>query len=113
MISTTRRYLGLIPVPSFVLVARMVLLAAAASLFFGCAAVEKKVDLTYQRTTDVRRGSGEIYLAKPVIDARLQKMPGRTILGSVQNTGTQIVTTDDISDWVIRALSNEAPSRRL
>ena len=106
MISTTKRYLGLIPVPSFVLVARMVLLVATACFFVGCAAVEKKVELTYQRPQTSGEARGDLP-GKPIIDARLQKMPGRTILGSVENTGTQIVTTDDISDWVMRALSDE------
>ena len=52
-------------------------------------------------------GSGEIYLAKPVIDVRFGKMPGRTVLGLVRNTGTQIVTSDDISDWIMGALTDE------
>ncbi len=86
---------------------RISVLAVTACLLIGCAAVEKRADLTYQRATDVRGGSGEIYLAKPVIDVQLGRMPGRTVLGSVGNTGTQIVTTDDISDWIMGALSDE------
>jgi len=83
------------------------ILVATACLLIGCATVEKRADLTYQRATDVRGGSGEIYLAKPVIDVQFGRMPGRTVLGSVRNTGTQIVTTDDISDWIMGALSDE------
>jgi hypothetical protein len=87
--------------------AGMVILVAVVCLAAGCASVEKRADLTYMRATEVRGGPGEVYLAKPLIDGQLRKIPGRTILGSVQNTGTQIVTTDDASDWIGRALTDE------
>ncbi|MGD0661649.1 MAG: hypothetical protein ABSD38_26605 [Syntrophorhabdales bacterium] len=88
-------------------VVRVSVLAAAACLLVGCATVEKTANLTYQRAANVRGGSGEIDLAKPVIEVRLGRMPGRIVLGSVLNTGTQIVTTDDIPEWVMGALIDE------
>ena len=88
-------------------VVRVSVIAATACLLVGCATVEKTANLTYQRAANVRGGSGEVDLAKPVIEVRLGRMPGRIVLGSVQNTGTQIVTTDDIPEWVMGALIDE------
>lgn len=81
--------------------------AAIACLLFACASVEKRVDLTYERAVETKGGSGEVYLARPVVEVRLEKIPGRTVLGSVRNRGTQIVTGDDVSDWVFDALAGE------
>jgi hypothetical protein len=82
-------------------------LVAAVCLLAGCATLEKSANLTYQRAADVTGGSGEVDLAEPVIEVRLGKMPGRTVLGSVLNTGTQIVTTDGLPEWIMGALIDE------
>jgi hypothetical protein len=82
-------------------------LAVSISFLAGCAGVEKRVDLTYGTAANARGGSGEVFLAKPVVEVPLQKMPGSTVLGTVRNTGTQILTKDDVSGWVMGALGDE------
>ena len=81
------------------------------SLLVGCATLEKPVDLTYSHAVTAGGGSGEAYLAMPVIEPHLLKMPrGRTVLGTVKGTATQIVTSDDVSQWIIGALTDELHS---
>jgi hypothetical protein len=82
-------------------------MAVALCASAGCAALEKRVDLTYGPTANVRGGPGEIFLAKPVIDVRFQRMPGSVVMGSVRNTGALILTGDDVSGWVMGALRDE------
>jgi hypothetical protein len=77
-------------------------------LLASCASYEKVVDLTYERATGARGGSGEIYLAKAVVEQSLPRLPGgRVVLGTVKDSVTQIVTSDDISRWIASALMEE------
>jgi hypothetical protein len=81
------------------------------SLLVGCSTLEKPVDLTYSHAITAGGGSGEAYLAMPVIEPQLLKMPrGRTVLGTVKGATTQIVTSDDVSQWIMGALTDELHS---
>lgn len=87
----------------------MTLLFLIASLLLtNCASYEKQVSLTYDPTFLFAGGGGEVDVAEPVIEARLEKLPGgKVVLGAVQDSITQIVTTDNISEWVKDALVQE------
>jgi len=81
------------------------------SLLVGCAALDKPVDLTYSHAVTAGGGSGEAYLAMPVIEPQLLKMPrGRTVLGTVNGAATQIITSDDVPQWIMGALTDELHS---
>ena len=82
-----------------------------AVLLACCSSLEKKVNLNYRTAVHGLAGTGEVYLARPVIQQREQVLPGgRVVLGSVKEKGTQIVTEDNISLWVADALAGELKS---
>jgi uncharacterized lipoprotein YajG len=83
-------------------------LVLPALLLIGCASLEKRVDLGYERKTSITGGAGELLIAKPVTEHHVVRAPGgRTVLGTVNEAGTQITTTDDVSEWIMRALMQE------
>jgi hypothetical protein len=74
----------------------------------GCASYEKSVTLGYERGGMSRGGAGEIYVANPVFDRRLPRLPGaKVLLGTVTGSGTQIVTSDDAKRWMQGAMLTE------
>jgi hypothetical protein len=74
----------------------------------GCVSFEKVADLTYGRITGTKGGSGEVYLAKTVVEQPFPRLPGgRVVLGTVKDSVTQIVTSGDISRWIVSALMEE------
>ncbi len=81
------------------------------AMFFGCTPLEKRVDLTYQRSVTAPRGSGEVYVVRPLVEQQLRKVPGSLpVIGTVKEAGTQIIATSDVADWVMRALVQELSS---
>jgi hypothetical protein len=88
---------------------RIALFVIAVLLLSGCASYEKKVNLIYEPTFLSTGGDGEVYVSRPVMEARLTKLPGgRGVLGAVQDSVTQIVTADDVSQWGWKRLSGGA-----
>jgi hypothetical protein len=84
------------------------ILVLLTGLLFGCAPLEKRVPLTYQRAGGASGGTGEVYLLRPVLEQQLPKMPGgRAVLGVVKDSDTQIVAAEDVSQWVMNALMQE------
>ena len=55
-------------------------------VFTGCAFVDQKVDLSYERTVNARGGSGELFIAKPKEHQSLKKKSTSWIVGTVKNT---------------------------
>jgi hypothetical protein len=83
-------------------------LAILSQLLFGCAGFEKHVDLTYERLGTGKSLTGEVYLAKALVEQSFPRLPGgRIVLGSVKNSGMQIVTSDDVSRWIDSAVMEE------
>jgi hypothetical protein len=46
------------------------------------------------------------------MEEKLEKLPGRVVLGSVEGKATQLVTRDDVPGWVADAFSKELQSAR-
>lgn len=85
-----------------------VCLVFVSGLLTACTPLEKRIDLNYQRAVSAAGGSGEVFVAKPELGTQPLKMPGgRSIVGTVKDAGTQIVTADDPGEWVMRALIQE------
>jgi hypothetical protein len=83
-------------------------LVMVTGVLFGCTPFEKRVDLTYERATGHAGASGELFLARPVLEQQITRLPGgRSVIGTLRGTGTQIVTADDINEWVMRAFMQE------
>lgn len=81
-------------------------------LFAGCAFVDERVDLTYERTVNAKGGTGEVYIAKPKDNTGLNKKPsGEIIIGTVKNTygmkTADVITSNDIGDWIVKAFMQE------
>ena len=72
----------------------------------GCASVEKRVDLTYQRHVDATGGSGEIFVAQPTIKRNPEALPaGREVLGKAGDA--DIVIAQSPADWLLSAIKEE------
>jgi hypothetical protein len=100
------------PIDSFGLVVRLLPVMLLAGLVACSTSLEKRLDLTgYEPVVQGAKGSGEIYLARPVLAEKPPVLPGgRIVLGYVQGTGEQLVTRDDLSEWVADALAKELQS---
>jgi putative transposon-encoded protein len=95
----------------------LILLARASAVLFlalaagGCAFVDQKVDLSYQRTVNASGGSGEVFIAKPKEYHGLRKKSNSWVIGTVKNTygmkTADVVTENDIGDWIVGALVEE------
>ena len=88
-----------------------VALLASASMA-GCAFVDQKVDLSYERTVGAKGGAGDIMIAKPVeMQSLTKKGENVWVIGSVKNTygvrTADTVTDNNLGDWVVRALTQE------
>jgi hypothetical protein len=78
----------------------------------GCAFTNQQVSLEYNPYGRFTGGSGRIEIARPVQQHRLQvDGDGRIIIGTVRNTfgmhTANVVTGDDIGDWIALALEAE------
>lgn len=78
----------------------------------GCAFVDQKVDLTYEKQGISDSGEGKLYLEKPKKLKNLEtNEEGYYIVGTVENTygmrTADCITKHDISDWVAGALISE------
>jgi hypothetical protein len=95
---------------------RIFMTVTAVSLYLmlggGCAFVNQKIDLAYHTTSPAHGGRGELYVARPIEKLTLPKdNKGYSIIGTVKNTigmkTADVVTSDDIGDWVANALGRE------
>ncbi len=79
--------------------------------FIGCAFVDQKVDLAYERTVNARGGSGEVFIAKPKEHHNLNKKANGLVIGTVKNAmgmkTADVVTENNIGDWIVGALVQE------
>jgi hypothetical protein len=100
------------PIDSFGRVVRLLPVMLLAGLVACSTSLEKRLDLTgYEPVVEGAKGSGEVYLARPVLTEKPLVLPGgRVVLGYVQGTGEQLVTRDDLSEWVADALAKELQS---
>ena len=100
------------PVYGFRCVIGLLLFMLLAGLSACTTPLEKRLDLTgYQPAVQAVKGSGEVFLARPVLEEKLPVLPGgRVVLGYVEGTGEQLVTQDDLSAWVAGALAGELQS---
>lgn len=72
----------------------------------GCAPIEKRVDLTYERIANATGASGEIFVAQPVMKQKLAPLPsGKQIIGKAGDA--DIVVREDPANWVLSALKQE------
>ncbi|HEY3353934.1 MAG TPA: hypothetical protein VGQ83_11845 [Polyangia bacterium] len=86
---------------------RAVLLAAGVVTLGGCLLMTQRFDLVYQRGVTATGGRGELLLARPIESHGLAKDgDGRWILGTTA-MGGNLVTQDDIGNWVAAALVEE------
>ncbi len=83
-------------------------LLVASMVISGCTPLEKRVDLTYQKSVTGQHGSGDVFVTRPVVEPQMPKVPGSLpVIGTVKETGTRIIATSDVSDWVMAALMQE------
>ena len=72
----------------------------------GCAPLEKHVDLTYEKFVNAAGGSGDLFIAEPVMQQKLGALPsGKQIVGTEK--GTDLVVTKSPADWLRSALAQE------
>jgi hypothetical protein len=86
----------------------MVCLLVAIGIVFGCVPLEKRVDLTYQKSVTGQWGSGDVFVTRPVVEPDMPLVPGSLpVIGTVGETGARIIATGDVADWVMAALMQE------
>jgi hypothetical protein len=72
----------------------------------GCVPLEKRVDLTYARFVNATGGSGELFVAEPVIKQNLAPLPsGRQIIGKAEDA--DVVIRESPVNWFRSALVDE------
>ena len=72
----------------------------------GCAPLDKRVDLTYQRFANAAGGSGQILVAEPVMKQNLPKLPlGERVVGKAESV--DIVIKESPVNWLLSALVQE------
>lgn len=72
----------------------------------GCASIEKPVDLTYERFVNTTGGSGQVFVAEPVMKQHLTALPsGKRIVGKAEDA--DIVVNEDPAKWLLSALVQE------
>jgi hypothetical protein len=72
----------------------------------GCAPLEKRVDLTYQRFVNTSGGSGQILVAEPVMEQRLARFPlGERLVGKAESI--DLVIKESPTGWLLSALVQE------
>lgn len=80
-------------------------------VFTGCAFIDQKVDMSYERIVNARGGSGEVLIAKPKEHQSLMKKSNSWIVGTVKNTlgmkTADVITENNLGDWLVGALVQE------
>lgn len=72
----------------------------------GCAPLEKRVDLTYQRFANATGGSGQIFVAQPVMKQDLPALPsGKQLVGKAD--AADVVIKESPAKWLLSALAQE------
>ncbi len=72
----------------------------------GCATLEKPVDLTYGRFVNATGGSGELFVAEPMMKQNLAALPsGKQIIGRAGDA--DVVIRESPADWLRSALVEE------
>ena len=88
---------------------RFMLRTLACLLLFiaaGCVPLEKGVVLTYTRSVNATGGSGELFLAEPVMKQNLAPLPsGRQIIGKAEDA--DLVIRQSPATWLRSALVEE------
>jgi hypothetical protein len=83
-------------------------LMIALSCMTGCASVDQRVNLAYEKIGNFEGGSGDLLIAKPVEKYNAFKIPsGVLVIGKIKDTGREIITSDSISDWLMLAFVQE------
>ena len=84
------------------------ILIFVSGMFIGCASVDQRVNLTYDKYVNAGGGSGELFIATPVETHSAVKRPsGEIVIGIVKGSDRKVVTTSDIGYWVMNALTEE------
>ena len=84
------------------------LFAVVLCIASGCSTVEIRANLVYESVAAPGGATGEILLARAVERHNALKLPGgKVLLGTVKNSGTEIVTADSAVDWVGLAMTKE------
>ena len=97
------------------LLGRLLALCVAVASVPGCAFIDQRLDLTYERgTTAVAgRGSGIVAMTKPT-GPELDVKNGQPIIGTVKNTygmtTAKAVANTPVQEWIMGALSTELTS---
>jgi hypothetical protein len=72
----------------------------------GCVTSEKRVDLTYARFVNTKGGSGQVFVAEPVMKQHPATLPsGGRIVGKAE--GADIIVNEDPAKWLLSALVQE------
>lgn len=72
----------------------------------GCAPMEKRVDLTYERFVNATGGSGEVFVAQPMMKQNLATLPsGKQIIGKAGDA--DVVIEESPASWLLSALKLE------
>lgn len=74
----------------------------------GCASSDQRIDLAYEKAVSATGGSGVLFIARPLEQHQgFQKPSGEQVIGRIQNTDREIITTDSISEWIMLAFVQE------
>ncbi|HUJ90792.1 MAG TPA: hypothetical protein VLX12_11380 [Syntrophorhabdales bacterium] len=72
----------------------------------GCAPLEKRVDLTYERFVNATGGSGQLLITQPVMKQDLAVLPsGKQLVGKADDA--DVVIKESPADWLLSALVQE------
>jgi hypothetical protein len=72
----------------------------------GCAPLEKHVDLTYQGVVNAAGGSGQVFIAEPVMKQTLAALPsGKQVIGKAKDA--DVVIKESPVNWLLSALVKE------
>lgn len=90
----------------------LLLVFLISSMMAGCAFVDQKVDLSYEKTVGAKGGAGDLTIAKPTeMQTLTKKGDNLWVIGTVKNTygmrTADTVTDNNLGDWVVRALTHE------
>ena len=75
-------------------------------LMAGCASMEKRVDLTYEKSVNSSGGTGEIFIAQPTVRQGLKALPGgKWVIGKAGDA--DVVADNSPSGWILSAFAQE------
>lgn len=74
----------------------------------GCSSMDQRVELGYEKVVSAQGGSGDLYIAKAAEKhAAVRKPSGTLMIGMVKGTDRDVVTSDNVSEWLTLALVQE------